>query len=137
MKVKKTFEDLQERIQYFSQKLKDEIDEFNDKFAVAKKNTEKFLKECEKVWIKVVSLWTETDLIPRTKTFPFWPQDSIFAEWEYVKRKWWHKRPAIRSVAEKFQEWTWCWNTWQHSFDLEEFVEWVYEFKWWCRRKVW
>ena len=49
MKVEKTFGDLQERIQYFSQKLKDEIDEFNDKFAVAKKNTEKFLKECEKV----------------------------------------------------------------------------------------
>lgn len=137
MIVEEKLKDLQERVQRISESILDEVDRFNKKFAIATKNTEKFLRECQKVWIKLVSLWTETDLIPRTKTFPFWTYNSIFAEWEYAGVIWNAKRPAIRSVAEKFEEWHWCWNTWQHSFDLDEFVEWVYEFKKWCRKKVW
>ena len=137
MRVEKVFWDLQERVKSITQSIKEETKEMNDKFLVAKKNTDKFLKECERVWIKVVSLWTKTDLIPRTITFPFGVDGSIFAEWLYAEYEWRTERPAIWSVASKFEEWHGCWNGWQHSFDLDNFIEWVYEFKKWCWKKVW
>ena len=99
----------------------------------AKENTNRFLLECEKVGIKVVSIGTKTDKIKSSKEWGSFGHDgSIFAD-EYEKRKDGTKGwPAIWKVSEAFEKEGYgygCGNSGQHQFNCAEFIEGVYEFK--------
>ena len=121
MRVSKMFDD-------YERKLK-ELDEYREKliedYKIAKENTRKFLKECEKVGIKIVSIGTKTNKIKSSREWSYYCEGSIFADEKY--NDW----PAIWKVAEmendKYNGG--CGNGGQHEFDCTRFVEGIYEFK--------
>lgn len=129
MKVNRIFEnydsELKDLENYRLQIIKD--------LEVAKENTNRFLEECEKVGIKIVSIGTKTNKIQNSREWKsFSHDDSIFAD-EYEKRKDGTKGwPAIWKVSEAFEKEGYgygCGNRGQHQFSCAKFVEGVYEFK--------
>ena len=129
MKVNRIFESYDEKLKSLEEYRKSIINDLEE----AKKNTNQFLSECNKVGIKVVSIGTKTNKIKSSKEWVSFGHDgSIFAD-EIIERKdgssgW----PAIWKVAEAFEKEGYgcgCGNTGQHQFDCAKFVEGVYEFK--------
>ncbi len=77
MKVNRIFENYDERLKSLEQYRKTIIADLE----IAKKNTYKFLEECEKVGIKIVSVGTKTDKIKSSEKWGnFGHEGSIFAD---------------------------------------------------------
>src|SRR5574344_197936 len=129
MKVNRIFENYDNKLK----ELESYREEIIKKLEEAKKNTNRFLEECTKVGIKMVSIGTKTNKIQSSKEWGSFGHDgSIFAD-EYEKRRdgsrgW----PAIWKVSEAFEKEGYgygCGNSGQHQFDCAKFVEGVYEFR--------
>jgi len=123
MKVNRIFENYDNKLK----ELESYREEIIKKLEEAKKNTNRFLEECTKVGIKMVSIGTKTDKIKSSKEWRIFSHDgSIFAD-EY-EEGW----PAIWKVSEVFEKegnGYGCGNSGQHQFNCAKFVEGVYEFK--------
>lgn len=102
--------------------------------SVASKCTQKFLNECGKSGIKVVSIGKRTSRIPATESFPFGCSGSVFQDKGVRDRNGW---PAIWGVVERLKISGGAGNSDQHQLnDNAKLCEGVYELKGKTWRKV-
>lgn len=85
--------------------LLNELKSLESAYLEAEDFTNKFLDECEKRGIELVSIQTRTDLIPASMSFPFGTSHSVFAPGKYDG---W---PAIWRVVEALGISGGCGNT--------------------------
>lgn len=115
------FTELQNQIEAFGKK----ADALAKAYAEAEDFTLKFLKQCSKHHIKLVSIGTRTNLIDAARDWPFDCSNSVFASGN--SRDGW---PAIWSVVEEMGISGGAGNSSQHQVCCgAKLVEGVYEFK--------
>lgn len=99
--------------------IKDDLKSALNQLKTAKKETFTFLKKCEAVGIKCVSIGKRTKRIKSSESWPFSADDSVFAEGR-GKDGW----PLIWKVASGG-----CGNHDQHSNDNSKLIDGVYELR--------
>ena len=117
------FENLQNEIKGLSER----ADRLAQAYAEAEDFTRKFLTQCSKHNIKLVSIGVRTDLIEKSKTYPFGCSGSVFAEGR-TKDGW----PVIWSVVSELGIGGGCGNSDQHQITQDAqsiLIDGVYEFK--------
>lgn len=115
------FSELQNQIKNLNEK----ADALANAYAEAEDFTLRFLKQCSKHHIKLVSIGTRTELIDSSKNFPFGCSGSVFAEG--IDRDGW---PVIWSVVEEMGISGGAGNGGQHQVTCDaKLIDGVYEFK--------
>ena len=115
------FNNLQNQVQALTER----ADALAKAYAEAEDFTLRFLKQCSKHKIKLVSIGTRTELIDSAKEFPFGCDGSVFAD-GYSKDGW----PVIWRVVEEMGIDGGAGNTGQHQvLSSANLVSGVYEFK--------
>jgi hypothetical protein len=107
------------------QRLSEKADALAQSYAEAEDFTSKFLTQCSKHRIKLVSINKKTDLIEGCRTWPFGYDGSVFADGR-TKDGW----PTIWSVVEELGISGGCGNSGQHKItDSARLVDGVYRFE--------
>ena len=117
------FENLQNEIKGLSER----ADRLAQAYAEAEDFTRKFLAQCSKHKIKLVSIGVRTDLIEASKTYPWACSGSVFAE-ERTQDGW----PCIWSVVSELDISGGAGNSDQHQINRDaqsRLIDGVYEFK--------
>ena len=117
------FENLQNEIKGLSER----ADKLAQAYAEAEDFTRRFLTQCSKHHIKLVSIGMRTELIDGCKDYPFGTQGSVFAEGR-TKDGW----SSIWKVVSELDISGGSGNQFQHQVSYEaeaKLVDGVYEFK--------
>ena len=115
------FDDLQKEIRTLSERM----NELAEAYAEAEDFTLRFLTQCSKHHIKLVSIGKRTNLIESAETYPFDCRGSVFADGK-SKDGW----PVIWSVVEELGISGGAGNSGQHQIKSSaKLIDGVYEFK--------
>ena len=115
------FTEIQEEVKRVSAK----ADALAEAYAEAEDFTLRFLKQCSKHKVKLVSIGTRTDLIESSKTFPFGCSGSVFAEGR-DSFDW----PVIWRIVEELGISGGAGNSGQHQVNCDaKLVDGVYKFE--------